>query len=255
VYPCPAIPDGGVNSDQLVESMLGSGAWSGTGTLGDPPQSDGSDISAQSGLGGGVWSGPIDDHGLSSVCGWVSACAIWDNISAKSGLGGGAIWDNISAKSGLGGCAIWDIISAQSGLDGGAWSGMGTLGDPPQSDGSDPIDDHGLSSVGGWVSACAIWDHVSAKSGLGDHSLSSVGGWVSVCAIWDNISAKSGLGGGEWSDKGTSGDPPKSIGSHRFCDAAATFLLTFASRRASGLSRTATGAASAKLMMKSISRV
>ena len=52
---------------------------------------------------------------------------------------------------------------------------------------------------------------------------------------------------------GTFVDPPSSNGSHRFCDAAVTSLVTFASW--SGLSRTAAGAASAMLMMKSIRRV
>jgi hypothetical protein len=55
---------------------------------------------------------------------------------------------------------------------------------------------------------------------------------------------------------GTFIDASSSIGSHRFCDAAVTSFATFASRHASGISRTtAAGAASAKLMMKSIRRV
>ena len=45
------------------------------------------------------------------------------------------------------------------------------------------------------------------------------------------------------------------LSSNRFCDAAFTFFITFASRRTSGASRAATGAASAKLMMESIRRV
>jgi hypothetical protein len=52
---------------------------------------------------------------------------------------------------------------------------------------------------------------------------------------------------------GTFVDDPSSNGSHRFCDAAVTSLFTFASWL--GLSRTAAGAASAKLMMKNIRRV
>jgi hypothetical protein len=72
---------------------------------------------------------------------------------------------------------------------------------------------------------------------------------VSAYAICDNISAK-GLGGGAWSGFV---DPPSSDSSEsrRSRDAAVTFLVTFASRRTPGLPRTATGAASAKLMMES----
>jgi hypothetical protein len=79
-------------------------------------------------------------------------------------------------------------------------------------------------------------------------------GGLSAYGICDNIFLKSGLGGGAWSGPGTFVDPSSSK-PDRFCDAAATFLVTFVSRHTSGLPCTATGAASAKLMMESISRV
>jgi hypothetical protein len=70
--------------------------------------------------------------------------------------------------------------------------------------------------------------------------------------ICDNISVKSGLGAGVWSSVFGKANSPSSTskGSHRFCDAAVTFLVTFALRRTSGLSRTAAGAANTKLKME-----
>jgi hypothetical protein len=108
--------------------------------------------------------------------------------------------------------------------------------------------------VGGGLLACGISDNISAKSGLGAGAWS--GAWsgvgLSAYGICDNP-VKSGLGDGAWSGPGMSVDP-SSNELPRFCDAAVTALLTFASRRTSGLPRTAAGAASAKLMMESIRR-
>ena len=72
---------------------------------------------------------------------------------------------------------------------------------------------------------------------------------------YTNISAKSGLGDSACSHPYMFNDPLSSNGSMRFCDVVITSLVTFASRRTSGLSRIGTGAASAKLTVESIRRV
>ena len=68
------------------------------------------------------------------------------------------------------------------------------------------------------------------------------------------ISIDSGFGGGPWSGLGTSVDL-SSNESRRFCDILVTFLVTCSLERTSGFSRTAAGAASAKLIMESIRRI
>ena len=107
--------------------------------------------------------------------------------------------------------------------------------------------------MGGGLSGYASCDNIFAK-GLGggawSGTWSGVGGGLSY-ANCDNISVGCN---GAWSSPGTFVGPSssnESCGPCRFCGAVVTFVL----RRTSGLSRATTGAASAKLMMESISRV
>ena len=116
--------------------------------------------------------------------------------------------------------------------------------------------------MGGGVSTCGICDNISVKSGLcggvwpvtWTESGVGVEGGLSAYGICDNIFVNPGLGGGVLSSLGTFVEPP-SYKPDRFCDAAVTSRIAFASRRTSGLLRTAAGAASAKLMMERIRRV
>jgi hypothetical protein len=139
------------------------------------------------------------------------------------------------------------VLSVESG-PGGTWPGLGTFVDPlsgggerlgepaiDPTDNCDPVDDSG---VGGCHPANDCID--SGISG-------EYGGARSICGHIA-LSVESGLAGG------ASGTFVGSSRARRFCDAAFTSLVTSPSRRTSGFSRTATGAARAKLMMESIRR-
>src|SRR6266852_5049423 len=225
VYLCCAASCAFICDNTSVKPGFGGGAWSDPGTFGDE----------LAGLGGGEREpapgfdptgnrDPVNDPGLSSgnrklsmylFC--AANCAfICNNISIKSGFGGGA-WSDPGTFS--------DQLSGSGGRKKEPATGIDPTGD------RDSVNDPRVSS--------------------GNRELS-----VYLCCS-ANCGVKSGLGGGAWSDPATfgNGNSPSANGSHRFCDAAVTFLVTFAPRRPSGLSRTATGAASARLMMESIKRV
>jgi hypothetical protein len=111
------------------------------------------------------------------------------------------------------------------------WWGEGGGGDREPVTGIDPTGNPGL---GGTYS-----DPVN------DPGISGVGGGLSWCTSGVNTFAMGLVGGA------LSGSNP----SRRSRDAAGAFLVTFASMRTSGLPRTAIGAASAKLMVESIRRI
>jgi hypothetical protein len=152
-----------------------------------------------------------------------------------------AICDNISVKGGLGGGGVWsDPSTFGDQLSGGGEGEPATGIDPTVN--RDPVGTVGNSGLGGTWS-----DHNN------DPGLSGVGRGLLMYAICDHISSESGLGGSVCSEPGMF----VGLSSHRprFCDAAVTSLVTFAPRGTSGLSRAATGAASAKLMVERMRRV